>query len=212
MKQLSIFLKRLFGSTPREPRLQSYRKQQEKFYAAYPLYTLGFASYGFPIVHDDNEGTTLKIGAFCSIGGGVQIFLGKNHRTDWISSYPFPAFFEEARGIADYSTSKGDVTIGSDVWLCADSIVLSGVRIGHGAVVAAGAVVTQNVEPYSVVAGNPARHVRWRFDEETRSALLQTAWWDWPEAEIRQNVALFCTNNIAPLLEYATCRTEKHTT
>ena len=95
------------------------------------------------------------------------------------------------------------MTIGSDVWLCANSMVLSGVTIGHGAVVGAGAVVTRDIEPYSVVAGNPAKHVRWRFDEATRRMLLDAAWWDWPVAELREIMGLLCSDQIQKLLEYA---------
>lgn len=185
------------------PLLHDYQRQQEKFRKKYPRYLLGAGTYGLPTVHDDNEGTTLRIGAYCSIAGGVQIFLGNLHRTEWVSSYPFPAFFEEARHIPNFGVSRGDVNIGSDVWLCADCIILSGVTVGHGAVVGAGAVVTRNVEPYSVVAGNPARHVRWRFDQETRTALLEAAWWDWPMTEVLGVVDLLCSTQVNDLLTYA---------
>ena len=206
VKKLKKLVSRLFGKERKRSRLQNFARQQEKFRNAYPNYSLGFASYGFPLVHDDNEGSTLKIGRFCSIAGGCQIFLGKNHRLDWVSTYPFPAFFGEARDISAHTSSKGDVIIGSDVWLCADCIILSGVTIGDGAVVAAGAVVTREVAPYSIVAGNPARHVRWRFDEFTRLALLKARWWDWPEEEIRQIVSLLCSEDINALLSYAEYR------
>lgn len=188
------------------PRLQSFQDQQEKFRKRYPDYGIGIGTYGMPQVHDDKEGTTLRIGAFCSISSEVQIFLGKNHRTDWISSYPFPAFFEEASQIKEFGVSRGDVTIGSDVWLCANCMILSGVTIGHGAVVGAGAVVTRNVEPYSIVVGNPAQHVRWRFDEPTRIALLEAAWWEWPIEELHKIMPLLCSNQIQDLLEYARLR------
>lgn len=191
------------------PQLQSFENQQEKFRNRYPNYMLGIGTYGMPQVHDDEEGTTLRIGAFCSISSEVQIFLGKNHRTDWVSSYPFPAFFEEASHIREFGVSRGDVAIGNDVWLCANCMVLSGVTIGHGAVVGAGAVVTRNVEPYSVVAGNPAKHVRWRFDEPTRRALLEAAWWDWPLAELRGIMPLLCSDQIQDLLEYAQQRRQQ---
>lgn len=96
--------------------------------------------------------------------------------------------------------------IGSDVWLCANCIILSGVRIGHGAVVANGAVVSRDVEPYAIVAGNPADIVRWRFDESTRDALLETAWWTWPIEEIRAAVSLLCSEDVTTFLAYALSR------
>lgn len=185
------------------PVLQSYERQQEKFRKRYPHYPLGAATYGLPTVHDDNQGTSLRIGAYCSIASGVQIFLGNQHRTDWASSYPFPAFFEEARHIADFGVSRGDVTIGNDVWLCANCTILSGVTIGHGAVVGTGSVVTRDVEPYAIVAGIPARTVRFRFDEKTRLVLLSTAWWDWPLTEVREVVELLCSDQVHNLVAYA---------
>lgn len=193
------------GITP----LQSYVRQQEKFRAQYPHYTLGTGTYGMPTIHSDESGSTLRIGSYCSIASGVQIFLGKHHRVDWVSSFPFPAFWEEARDIPDYEISRGSVTIGSDVWLCANCTLLSGITIGHGAVVGTGAVVTKDVAPYSMVAGNPARHIRWRFDEATRQALLVSAWWDWEEGELRKIVPLLCSNRIDEFLAYAAQRKEQ---
>jgi len=198
-RRLKRWRQRAQGVTP----LQSYERHQEQFREKYPGYFLGVGTYGVPHVHDDNEGTTLRIGAYCSISSDVQIFLGKNHRTDWVSSYPFPAFFEEARHISHFGTTRGDVTIGNDVWLCANCIILSGVTIGHGAVVAAGAVVTHDVEPYAIVAGNPAKRVRWRFDEVTRQGLLNSAWWDWPITEVREIVELLCSDQVLQFLAYA---------
>jgi acetyltransferase-like isoleucine patch superfamily enzyme len=183
--------------------LQNFQRQQEKFKKKYPNYQLGKGTYGMPIVHDDHEGTTLRIGAYCSIASGVQIFLGNHHRSDWVTSYPFPAFFKEATHIPDFGVSRGNVTIGSDVWLCANCTILSGVTIGHGAVIGTGSIVTKDVEPYSIVAGNPAKHVRWRFSEKTRLALVNTAWWDWPTAEIVEAVELLCSDKIDDFLAYS---------
>jgi chloramphenicol O-acetyltransferase type B len=156
-----------------------------------------------PQVHDWNEGTTLKVGAYSSLAGNVQIYLGGHHRTDWVSCFPFPAFVEEAAHIEDYAGTRGDVVIGSDVWICSNSIILSGVTIGHGAVIANGSVVTRDVVPYAVVAGNPAQQVRWRFAEEQRQALLETSWWDWPEAEVRAVAPLLCSADITAFLDHA---------
>ncbi len=166
-------------------------------------YLMGIGSYGLPLVHDWNEGGTLKIGAFCSIAENVQIFLGGHHRTDWISTYPFPAKIDALQDIKGYAFSRGDVVIGNDVWLGTGAMILSGITIGHGAVVGAGAVVTHDVDPYAVVAGNPAHLIKWRFDETTRKELLAVAWWEWPLEAILAAAPILCSDNIDALLEHA---------
>jgi len=178
-----------------------------RFRLQYPDYDYGYGSYGVPQVHDWHEGTTLRIGAYCSIAGGVQIFLGGHHRADWVTTFPFPAVLPQASRIADYGGSRGDVRVGNDVWLCSNCTLLSGVTIGDGAIVAAGAVVTRDVEPYAVVAGNPARFVKWRFPEDQRLALLQSAWWSWPKEEVQGLAEKLCSDDIAGFLAYAGQRT-----
>ena len=187
-------------------RLPRLLRGQARFSDLYPQYQMGFGSYGLPVVHDWKEGSTLCIGKFTSIAERVEIFLGGHHRSDWVTTYPFPAFVEECKHIDGYAFSRGDVEIGSDVWLCTNVQILSGVRIGHGAVVAAGSVVTRDVEPYSVVAGNPARHVRWRFDTTVCQRLLSVAWWDWPLEEICSISELLCNDDISAFLKYAEAR------
>lgn len=200
-KRLEQKLRRLLRKLRGKQKAPRLYRDQERFRQRYPSYEIGIGTYGMPVVHDWHEGSTLKIGNYCSIANNVQILLGGLHRTDWISTFPFPAYMEEAAHIKNYGGSKGDVTIGSDVWLCTDCTILSGVTIGHGAVIACGAVVTKNVEPYSIVAGNPARHVRWRLEPQQRKALLEICWWDWPEQKVRQNVAKICSADIDLLLE-----------
>lgn len=184
-------------------KLPRIERGQARFKARYPHYEFGVGSYGLPEVHDWQEGSTLKIGAYCSIAEGVQIFLGGHHRSDWVTTFPFPAFLDEAAHITGYNGTRGDVIIGSDVWLCTNSSILSGVTVGHGAIVAAGAMVTRDVPPYAVVGGNPATFIRWRFPEEVRAELLQTAWWAWPEAEVRSAVETLCCDDIQAFLAYA---------
>lgn len=203
MKKLKMITNLFRINKESKSQLQDFKKQQLKFRKKYPLYEIGVGTYGFPLVHDDDEGYTLRLGSFCSIASGVQIFLGMNHRTDWITTYPFPAFFDAASHIKKSSISKGNVTIGSDVWLCANCTILSGVNIGHGAVVGAGAVVTKDIEPYAIVAGNPAKMVRWRFDCKTRETLLGIAWWNWPLHELIRITDVLCSNNVEHLLAYA---------
>jgi carbonic anhydrase/acetyltransferase-like protein (isoleucine patch superfamily) len=98
----------------------------------------------------------------------------------------------------------GDTIVGSDVWTCEECVILSGVTIGDGAIVGAGAVVTKDVPPYAIVGGNPARLIRYRFDERQREALLAIRWWDWPEAEVRAALPALTGGDIDDLIAYAT--------
>jgi acetyltransferase-like isoleucine patch superfamily enzyme len=159
-------------------------------------YTVGDFTYGKPRVITLNEGTSLKIGRYCSIAANVTIFLGSEHRTDWVSTYPFPALWEDARSILGHPLSKGDVVIGNDVWIGYNVTILSGVTIGDGASIGACSVVTRDVPPYAVVAGNPAQIIRYRFKEETVQALLRIKWWDWPDEKVNENIRLICSNSI----------------
>lgn len=167
-------------------------------------FDIGDFTYGIPDVYGQKQGSVLRIGKYCSIAGGVKIFLGDNHRLDWLSTFPFPAFAEdwpEVKGSREYFYSKGDVVIGNDVWIGQESFILSGVTIGHGAVIGARAVVANNVGPYAIVVGNPAREIRKRFSDAIISELLEIAWWDWPVEVIRKNVKVLCSGDIDALAE-----------
>lgn len=183
-------------------RLNKPKRSIELFNKKYPNYKMGVNCYGVPKVKHPLPNTTLTIGNYCSIASNVEIYLGGNHRTDWITSYPFPHFFEKANHIENYEVSSGDVNIGSDVWICQNTTILSGVTIGHGAVIANGAIVTKDIYPYEIVGGNPAKHIRWRFDEQTREILLKSAWWDWPEDELLEIVDILCSNDISKFVNY----------
>ncbi|HEY8119027.1 MAG TPA: CatB-related O-acetyltransferase [Methylophilaceae bacterium] len=207
MKKVKKYLRKIWYKLLGRQEPPKVFSSQAKFREHYPQYQVGIGTYGFPDVHDWGQGTILKIGAYCSIARNVQIFLGGNHRTNWISSFPFPKYYPELNHLIDeFGMTKGNVVIGNDVWLGRDCTILSGITIGHGAVVGTGAVVTKDVAPYSIVGGNPAKHLRWRFDEDTRKALLETAWWDWPEDEIRQAMDKFCSDDIAGFIDYANSR------
>jgi acetyltransferase-like isoleucine patch superfamily enzyme len=156
-------------------------------------FEIGAFTYGDPRVRFPETGAKLRIGRYCSIADAVEIFLGGNHRTDWISTYPFSALrnrWPEAPRDREAHVTRGDVTIGHDVWLGSGAVVLSGVSIGHGAVIGARAVVTRDVPPYAIVAGNPAKQVRLRFDEETIAHLLEAAWWDLPPRLVGEIIPL----------------------
>jgi len=166
-------------------------------------YEVGEYTYGAPmVVFPDGK---LKIGKFCSISWNVTIYLGGNHRTDWIALYPFAGRehdrWPDVEGVDSYLTGKGDVTIGNDVWIGSDVIILSGITVGDGAAIGAGSVVTADVEPYSIVAGNPAKLIKKRFSDDQIERLLEIRWWDWPVERVRQNVALLCSGDVDGLSE-----------
>jgi acetyltransferase-like isoleucine patch superfamily enzyme len=148
-------------------------------------YQVGDYSYGKVKVVSWGEGTTLTIGRFCSIAPTLTVLLGGEHRTDWITTYPFPEVFDDARGISGHVRTKGDVVIGHDVWIGDNVIILSGVRVGNGAVIGARSVVVKDVPPYAVISGNPAELLYYRFSASQVAALERIAWWNWPLERIK---------------------------
>jgi acetyltransferase-like isoleucine patch superfamily enzyme len=164
-------------------------------------YQIGDHTYGKPRVMSWGEGTSLTIGKYCSIGTNVVIFLGSEHRIDWISTYPFPFLWAEARSITGHPSTKGNVVIGNDVWIGFGCTILSGVTIGDGAAIGACSVVTRDVPSYAIATGNPAQVVRYRFDDETIQKLLQIKWWTWPDEKVAENIHLICSDSIGAFIK-----------
>ncbi len=183
--------RRLFGR--KKPSLQE----------RYPQHDIGKWSYGSPKIRSWGEGASLRIGAFCSIADGVKIYLGGEHRMDWVTTFPFSVLWESARGIEGHPATKGDVIIGNDVWIGADCTILSGVTIGDGAVVGARAVVAHDIPPYAIVTGNPAQILRKRFDDQTIDRLLQAKWWTWKDDRIEKALPMLLNNDIHRFLNHA---------
>lgn len=159
-------------------------------------WAMRLAPYLFP-----NSTESLRIGKFCQIAdGAVFITASANHRYDGFSSYPFAIFdggFGENR--PSLPEPGADTVIGNDVWIGRDARILPGARIGDGVIVGASAVVAGEVEPYSVVVGNPAGSIRRRFDQSTIARLLGIAWWDWPIEHILVNEAAICSGDLVRL-------------
>ena len=142
--------------------------------------------YHYPI-----NGDRLIIGKFCSIACGAKfLFNSANHSLKSLSGYTFPLFFEEwdldKKDVASAWDNKGDIVIGNDVWIGYEAVIMAGVHIGDGAIIAARAVVTKDIPPYTIVGGVPARLIRKRFDEEVIRELETLKWWDWSAEKIRQ--------------------------
>lgn len=157
--------------------------------------------YHYPINKDK-----LKIGKFCSIACGAKfLFTSANHKMRSLSTYPFPIFFEEwgldVKNICDAWDNKGDIVIGNDVWIGYEAVILSGVTIGDGAIIGSRAVVTKDVEPYTIVGGVPAKSIRKRFDDKTILKLENISWWNWDEKQIRKGIQAIQSGNIIELEE-----------
>lgn len=151
----------------------------------------------------DADADKLVIGSFCSIGSGAAFIMAGNqgHRNDWISTFPFywmpdvPAFAQAQNGFQ----AAGDTVIGHDVWIGSEAVIMPGVRIGHGAVIGTRALVARDVEPYTIVGGNPAKPIRKRFDEARIALLLEMQWWDWSDAQLQPAMALLTSGDVEGL-------------
>ena len=142
-------------------------------------------------------GDRLVIGKFCAIASGVKLIMGPaNHRISSVTTYPFHVFggawAERTPPHMDQLPRKGDTVIGNDVWIGRESVILPGVKIGDGAIVAACSVVSGDIPPYAVFGGNPARLVKMRFDQELIGLLLRFRWWDLDGEELAELLPLLC--------------------
>jgi acetyltransferase-like isoleucine patch superfamily enzyme len=164
---------------------------------------LGPETYGYPTVMVFDRGTEcLRAGSYCSLNG--TFILGGMHGVDRVTTYPHRINWKmEGAGQDGIPIPTGDTVVGSDVWTCAGTTFLPGVKLGDGVIVGAGAVVTKDVPPYAIVAGNPARIVRYRFDEEQIAALLEIRWWDWPKDKVREAVPLLAAQDVDAFIAWA---------
>ena len=142
--------------------------------------------YHYPI-----NGDRLVIGRFCSIACGAKfVFTSANHTMTSLSTYPFPLFFEEwgtpISEVAESWDNKGDIVIGNDVWIGYEAVIMSGVKIGDGAIIGTRAVVTKDVEPYTIVGGIPAKSIRKRYSQDIITQLEAVRWWDLPHDQLKQ--------------------------
>lgn len=160
--------------------------------------------YHYPV-----NGDRLAIGRFCSLACGVRfLFNSANHTLGSLSTYPFPIFWGEEWGIdksevASAWDNRGDIVVGNDVWIGYEAVVMAGVTIGDGAIVASRAVVTRDVPPYAIVGGVPAKVIKYRFDDDTIRRLLEIRWWEWPAGKIRKALPFIRSGAVGELSLFA---------
>lgn len=145
-------------------------------------------------------GDKLIIGKFCQIAAGVEFVMnGANHRMNTVTTFPFNIFpdWEEPAPPMSELPFKGDTVVGNDVWIGQNATILPGVHIGDGAIIGLNSTVASDVEPYTIVAGNPARQIRRRFDEELTALLLELKWWDKPISEIKELMPLLTDSDLS---------------
>ncbi len=154
-------------------------------------YASYLAPYLFPLSKD-----SLIIGKFVQIAHGVRFITSSaNHKMSGFSTYPFNTFMmtpqttsEDITAMFEDTQNRGDTLVGNDVWIGMNAVIMPGVKIGDGAIIGANSVVTKDIEPYTIVAGNPAKQVKERFDEHTIKTLLDIKWWDWDIQKIEDNI------------------------
>ena len=146
----------------------------------------------------------LIIGKFCALARGVKFIMNDaNHKISGFSTYPFYIFgngWEKVTPQDSELSFKGDTIVGNDVWIGYDSVIMPGVKIGDGAIVAAKSIVVNNVPPYTIVGGNPAKIIRQRFTDEIINTLLEIAWWNWDIKKISANLEKIVAADIDSLL------------
>lgn len=164
---------------------------------------IGAFTYGNPEIKFFEKDTSLRIGKFCSIADHVTLFLGGEHRSDWVTTYPFNKLAPEFSHITGHPRTKGDIVIGNDVWIGYGANVLSGVQIGDGAIIGARALVSKDVPPYAIVGGNPAKLLKYRFSPEIISQFLTIKWWDWDTDKLSQAIPLLLQDDLEAFFRFA---------
>ncbi len=207
---------------PADPNVLHPMPGQERVVLLKPLVTSPLIEVGDFSYYDDPDDPTafetrnvlyhygperLVIGKFCALGEHVRFIMnGANHRMDGASTFPFPIMggsWSEHFDLITGLPGRGDTVVGHDVWFGYRATVMPGVRIGHGAVIASGSVVVDDVPDYGIVGGNPARLIRRRFGDEDIARLLELAWWDWPIEHLTQHVRAVMSGSVEELAAVA---------
>jgi len=189
-----LFFKRVINKIHKNKKYDNFRKNSIYIH---PDSRLGkFTTIGFgtritgPAFIDSKQEAPVIIGKYCAIAHNLRIRT-RNHYTGYIN---LQCNFQDKHGFPSLYTTKGSIIIGNNVWIGDNVIILSGVKVGDGAVIGAASVVTKDVAPYAIAAGNPAKVVKKRFSDEIIDQLTQVKWWDWSEEKIQRNSAFFETD------------------
>ncbi|MCL6461165.1 MAG: CatB-related O-acetyltransferase [Flavobacterium micromati] len=154
--------------------------------------------------HFDFIGDKLIIGKFCMIASDVKFIMnGANHLTKSISSFPFAIFGEDWKDAMNGKTypNKGNTEIGNDVWIGYNATIMPGIKIGDGAIIASNSTVAKDVDPYSIVGGNPAKEIKKRFSQNQIEKLLEIKWWNWPIEKITKNLQSLTSGSVEELIK-----------
>jgi len=201
----SIFILQIFKKLQTKNLIKKKHRDRNLVFhgSTQPKLNIGAHTYANGLtIYCWNSDFELSIGKYCSIADNVTVIAGGEHHMEWVSTYPFADRWKlVSEKEQPKALDKGEIKIGNDVWVGHGATILSGVIIGDGAVIGAMAVVTKNVEPYSVVAGNPAKFIKRRFPDSIVESLIKIKWWDWSENKIQESQELF-QNPEAFILKY----------
>ncbi len=202
--RLLSFIPRKFKKLSEEHNLNKIRKQfgsLTKHYFNDPRIDIGDFTYGIPYLALYTDDYYLKIGKYCCISNNVEIIIGGQHHYENISQYAIIPVLKTKFPFDYYDKPSKPVSIGNDVWIGRNAVIMQGVTIGDGAVIGANAVVAKDIPPYAIAVGNPVRIIRYRFDPKTIDALLRIKWWDWPDEKVSEFMPLIMSSSVKEFID-----------
>jgi virginiamycin A acetyltransferase len=191
-----------------DPKVKTFLSQLNISYLLYlfrylidkkKILVVGKNTYGKPKIIWYGGNNKVIIGKFCSIAQNVTFLLTPSHNSNLISTYPFKLFYPKEMNMKNaksHVVEKGNIVVGNDVWIGYGATIMPGITIGDGSIIAANSVVVRNVDPYSIVGGNPALFIKSRFSKQTINKLLKIKWWNWDEVKLKNNMYLLAGENI----------------